>query len=138
MQPSSSTSATHPWGEAETPYVEIGGRASVKRLVEDFYDIIEAESPALRAMLPRNTATSREKLYEFLSGWLGGPQLYWEKRGHPRLRMRHFPFSIGDEEATEWMRCMEKAMDLGNVTGQLRDFLTTKLTESALHLRNQS
>lgn len=138
MQPSSSTSATHPWGEAETPYVEIGGQDSVKRLVEHFYDTIEAESPALRAMLPRNTATSREKLYEFLTGWLGGPQLYWEKRGHPRLRMRHLPFSIGDEEATEWMRCMEKAMDLSNVTGQLRDFLTTRLTESALHLRNQS
>lgn len=137
MQPSS-TSAAHPWGDAETPYVEIGGQGPVKRLVEDFYDIIEAESPDLRAMLPRNTATSREKLYEFLSGWLGGPQLYMEKRGHPRLRMRHFPFSIGDAEAAEWMRCMEKAMDLSGINGHLRSFMTEKLTESALHLRNQA
>jgi hemoglobin len=81
--------------------------------------------------------SSRLKLYEFLSGWLGGPQLYQEKRGHPRLRMRHFPFSIGDAEAKEWMRCMEKAMRQRDLPQQLQTFLTERLLESALHLRNQ-
>ncbi|HSK07659.1 MAG TPA: globin [Acidimicrobiia bacterium] len=93
----------HPWGDAATPYHELGGDDAVRALVEAFYDLIEAESPVLRAMLPSNTATSRQKLYEFLSGWLGGPPLYMERRGHPRLRLRHMPFDIGSFEASEWM-----------------------------------
>lgn len=133
----SSTETTNLWGAAETPFLEIGGQEEVRALVDAFYDIIEAESPVLHDMLPRNTSGSRQKLYEFLTGWLGGPQLYWEKRGHPRLRMRHFPFTIGDFEASEWMRCMEKAMDQRDIAPKLREFLTVKLTESALHLRNQ-
>lgn len=137
MRPSTSRGATHPWGEQDTPYLEIGGDEEVRALVDSFYDIIEDESPQLRAMLPRKTTGSRQKLYEFLSGWMGGPQLYWEKHGHPRLRMRHFPFSIGDAEAEEWMRCMRKAMDERSVPDDLRSFLDSKLSESALHLRNR-
>lgn len=137
MMPGPPVPSAHAWGDAETPYVEAGGEPVVKNLVEDFYDIIEAESPVLRSMLPSNTANSRLKLFEFLSGWMGGPQLYWERRGHPRLRMRHFPFAIGDEEAREWMRCMVKAIDQNDLVGPIRGFLITKLTESALHLRNQ-
>lgn len=137
MDPIPASETTHPWGDAETPFVEIGGPEEVRLLVEEFYDIIEDESPSLRDMLPRNTAGSRLKLYEFMSGWLGGPQLYQNKRGHPRLRMRHFPFSIGDEEASEWMRCMVKAMNTRELPGQLTAFLTERLNETALHLRNQ-
>jgi hemoglobin len=137
MDPISASGTIHPWGDAETPFVEIGGPEEVRLLVEKFYDIIEDESPSLRAMLPRNTAGSRLKLYEFMSGWLGGPQLYQNKRGHPRLRMRHFPFSIGDEEAFEWMRCMIKAMNERELPEQLTAFLTERLNETALHLRNQ-
>ncbi len=137
MQPASPSSTAHPWGNADTPYVELGGESEVRILVETFYDIVEAESPVLHAMLPANTSNSRVKLFDFLSGWLGGPQLYIEKRGHPRLRMRHFPFKIGDDEAAEWMRCMEKSMDSLGVEGRLRSFLVEKLNESALHLRNQ-
>lgn len=131
-------SATHPWGDAETPYLEIGGEEFVRNLIETFYDIVEDESPVLRAMLPSDTSVSRTKLFEFMSGWLGGPQLYLEKRGHPRLRMRHFPFSIGDFEAGEWMRCMTGAIDRVGVSPPLRAFLIDKLNESALHLRNRS
>lgn len=138
MDPISASETTHPWGDAETPFVEIGGPEEVRLLVEEFYDIIEAESPTLREMLPRNTTGSRLKLYEFMSGWLGGPQLYQNKRGHPRLRMRHFPFSIGDEEAAEWMRCMIKAMEVRELPEQLTAFLTERLNETALHLRNQT
>jgi hemoglobin len=125
------------WGEAATPYEEIGGDPAVRDLVWAFYDIIEEESPVLRAMLPANTATSRQKLYEFLSGWLGGPPLYEEKRGHPRLRMRHQPFSIGVDEADEWMRCFRKAMDRQELTKPLQDFLDSRLEPLARHMVNQ-
>ena len=88
-----------PWGEAATPYEEIGGEDGVRRLVETFYDRVDAESPTLRAMLPRDDTGSRQKLFEFLSGWIGGPQLYIERRGHPKMRLRHLPFAIGIAEA---------------------------------------
>jgi len=110
----------------------------VRRLVEKFYDIIEAESPRLRAMLPSNTSGSREKLYEYLSGWLGGPPLYTDKRGRPRLRARHLPFSIGDAEAEEWLRCMGKALADVEVPGNLEGFLISKLTPLAHHMENQT
>src|SRR5690606_30064062 len=91
-----------PWGDAATVYEAIGGDAAVRRLADAFYDIVEEEAPLLQAMLPANTSISRQKLYEFLSGWMGGPHLYWERRGHPALRMRHAPFPIDDGAATEW------------------------------------
>jgi len=129
--------AANPWGDAATPYEELGGDAPVRDLVDAFYDIIEEESPVLRDMLPKNTSTSRQKLYEYLSGWLGGPPLYTEKRGHPRLRMRHLPFPIGPDEADEWMRCFRKAMDRTGVEGTIRDFLDSKLEPLAVHMINR-
>jgi hemoglobin len=125
------------WGPAPSPYEELGGDTPLRQLVEAFYDIIEDESPTLRAMLPANTSTSRQKLHEFLSGWLGGPPLYEEKRGHPRLRMRHLPFPIGETEAAEWMRCFLKAMDLEEVPTPLRQFLNSRLEPLARHMINQ-
>lgn len=128
---------SNPWGDHPTPYEAVGGDARVRALVDAFYDIIEAESPVLRAMLPKNTATSRQKLYEYLSGWLGGPPLYTDKRGHPQLRRRHFPFAIGADEAEEWMRCMRSAMDATGVEGAVREFLDSKLSPLAVHMINQ-
>ena len=127
----------HPWGSADTPYEELGGDGAVRLLVETFYDIVEAESTVLRAMLPKDTSTSRQKLYEFLSGWLGGPPLYMERRGHPRLRMRHIPFDIGSFEAEEWMRCMVKAIETVGPGAQLASFLEVELGRSALDMRNR-
>jgi hemoglobin len=129
--------AAHPWGEDATPYEAIGGDGEVRRLVEAFYDIIEERSPVLRAMLPANTTGSRQKLYEYLSGWLGGPPLYTEKRGHPQLRRRHLPFPIGRSEADEWMRCMREAMDQTGVEGAIRRFLDSKLEPLAHHMINR-
>jgi hemoglobin len=125
-----------PWGHAATPYEEIGGDPAVRGLVDRFYDIIEAESPELRAMLPVNTSGSRQKLYEYLSGWLGGPPLYTIKRGHPQLRLRHMPFSIGPDQANEWMRCMTAAIDDRGITDPLRAFLLERLSPLADHMRN--
>jgi hemoglobin len=109
----------------------------VRAVVEAFYDRIEAESPTLRDMLPRDTSGSRQKLFEFLSGWLGGPNLYWERRGHPRLRMRHMPFRIGTPEADEWARCMDLAIDDAAIADPAGPWMAVRLREVAIGLRNQ-
>jgi hemoglobin len=127
----------HPWGREATPYEAIGGDAAVRSLVEAHYDRIDGTAPSLRAMLPADDSGSRQKLYEFLSGWLGGPPLYVAKRGHPRLRMRHFPFPIGEAEVAEWLRCMGEALDEQGIEGDLRAFLDEQFSLSAHHLRNR-
>ncbi len=137
MMPGDPTTAAHPWGEADSPYLEIGGEDAVRALSERFYDVIEEESPRLRALLPASTKNTRAKFFMYLSGWLGGPPLYEEKWGHPRLRMRHMPFPIGDDEAAEWMRCMRIAMERVSVPEPLRSFLEQRFGELALHMRNQ-
>jgi hemoglobin len=127
----------NPWGPADSPYEAAGGASGVRRLVDAFYDRIDAESPVLRAMLPRDDAGSRRKLFEFLSGWLGGPDLYVRARGHPRLRLRHLPFPIGEPEAAEWMRCMRLALDDAGLTGDIRAFLDARLEPLARHMVNR-
>jgi hemoglobin len=138
MMPSRPSGTAHPWGEADTPYEEIGGSDQVRRLTDAFYDVIEEESPTLRAMLPASTKNTRNKFAMYLSGWLGGPPLYEERWGHPRLRMRHFPFSIGTTEAEEWLRCMRLAMDRVHVGVPLRTFLEERFEQLALHMRNKA
>ena len=136
--PSRPSQFAHPWGEAETPYEEIGGAEEVRRLADAFYDVIEENSPTLRAMLPASTKNTREKLAMYLTGWLGGPPLYEETWGHPRLRMRHLPFSIGTAEADEWMRCMRAAMDRVGLSEPLRTFLDERFGPLAMHMRNRT
>jgi hemoglobin len=125
------------WGAAATPYVEIGGGEGVVRLSNAFYDVIEEQSPMLRALLPASTRNTRQKFSMYLSGWLGGPPLYEERWGHPRLRMRHMPFPIGDAEADEWMRCMRLALDRAGIEDPLRSFLEERFGPLTLHMRNQ-
>jgi hemoglobin len=137
MMPSRPSGAAHPWGDAATPYEEIGGADSVSLLSDAFYDVIEEKSPALRAMLPASTRNTRQKFAMYLSGWLGGPPLYEEKWGHPRLRMRHLPFTIGTTEAEEWMSCMRQAMERVAISEPLRTFLEERFGQLALHMRNQ-
>jgi hemoglobin len=135
MQPRQNES-TFPWGESETLYAEIGGELVLRGIVERFYDLIHETSPDLRAMHPRDDSGSRRNLFEFLSGWSGGPNLYVERKGHPRLRMRHFPFEIGEHEALEWIRCMHSALDESDISDQARHFLKVRLADSAHHVRN--
>lgn len=106
-------------------------------LVNAFYDIVEESSPVLTSMLPADTSVSRQKLFEFLSGWMGGPQLYWERRGHPRLRLRHAPFAIDEFAAGEWARCMDEALVRAGVEGQIETFLATELRSVTVGLRNR-
>src|SRR5690606_21749253 len=107
------------------PYALLGGDAGIRSLVDRFYDLMESapEAANIRGLHAKSLRASREKLYLFLSGWTGGPQLYVERFGHPRLRMRHFPFAIASRERDEWLWCMDRALDEQEMPEQLRDFL---------------
>ncbi len=94
-------------------YEKIGGFEVIDKLVTDFYEIMSTDPAAEDCMAThagRDVRESAEKLKFFLSGWTGGPQLYLENHGHPRLRMRHSPFKIGAKEADQWLYCMRKAL----------------------------
>jgi hemoglobin len=94
-------------------YERLGGIEVIDKIVDDFYEIMSTDPVAedcLATHSGRDIRISAEKLKFFLSGWTGGPQLYLEKYGHPRLRMRHFPFTIGAKEADQWLYCMRKAL----------------------------
>ncbi len=137
LEASPSGSTRWPWGNAASVYEQIGGDAGVRRLVDHFYDIVERDSPLLRDMLPASTAGSRQKLYEFLSGWMGGPPLYWERRGHPALRMRHARFSIDAEAALQWSACMRAAIASSAIPNPAASWLGDELARVADMLRNQ-
>ena len=124
---------------AQTPFDWIGGEEKVRALVERFYDLMDLESgyAALRASHGPDLASAREKLFMFLCGWLGGPQYYTEKHGHPRLRMRHLPFSIGIKERNQWVACMDQAMAEVGVDPQLRERLYDSFLQTADWMRNR-
>jgi hemoglobin len=124
---------------AATPYERLGGDAAVRALVDRFYDLMDLE-PAygrLRAVHGNDLAHARDKLYWFLSGWLGGPSLYIERFGHPRLRARHLPFSIGAVERDQWMACMQQAMAEQGVGAPLRARLAQAFFQTADFMRNR-
>lgn len=125
--------------ETATPYVTIGGEDAVRRLVDRFYDVMDTlpEVAEVRAMHPKDLRGSRLKLFWFLSGWLGGPQLYVERYGHPRLRRRHFPFAIDESARDQWMRCMRQALEEVVTDAELRASLETAFYRLADHMRNQ-
>ena len=93
-------------------FEELGGAEKIRDLVEKFYDVMDSDSRAagIRAMHADDLTEAREKLFMFLTGWSGGPSLYIERYGHPMLRRRHMPFSIGESERDQWMFCMVRAM----------------------------
>lgn len=125
-------------GEA-SPYEQLGGKEAVERLVHRFYDEMDAleEAQEIRAMHARSLKASREKLILFLTGWLGGPPLYVEKYGHPRLRARHLPFAIGERARQQWMLCMDRALEAEVEEEALRSFVRQALDRVAAHMRNR-
>ena len=120
-------------------YERIGGDAAVRALVDRFYDVMDSDPSAkpLRAMHAKSLRVSRDKLYQFLSGWIGGPPLYAEKYGHPRLRARHAPFPIGEGERDQWVSCMGRALDALGVEGELRTFLDARFLHVATFMINR-
>jgi hemoglobin len=116
-----------------------GGEAGVRRLVDRFYDIMDSDPQAvgIRALHPADLGESRQKLFEFLCGWLGGPPLYASKRGHPRLRARHLPFPIGVSERDQWMYCMIHAMADVGLPADFQQQLALAFMQTADLMRNR-
>ena len=122
-----------------TPYQRIGGEPTVRRLVKRFYELMDTlpEAYGIRKLHAADLSGSADKLYLYLTGWLGGPQLYVEKFGHPRLRGRHMPFSIGASERDQWMLCMREAMAECIEDAEIRAKLDKALTDLADFMRNR-
>ena len=120
-------------------YELLGGELGVRSLVERFYDLMDSspEAERIRGFHAKSLKQSREKLFLFLSGWSGGPQLYVERFGHPRLRMRHMPFPIGSVERDQWLWCMNTALDESGLDARLVEFLKVRFSEVADFMRNQ-
>ena len=115
------------------------GMETLRNLVETFYDIMDSDPKAqpIRAMHPADLTSAREKLFMFLTGWTGGPQLYIERYGHPMLRKRHLPFSVDESARDQWMYCMIKAMHQLKMDETLMTKLAGQLYGVADFMRNQ-
>lgn len=122
-----------------SPYEALGGEAGIRRLVKRFYEIMDElpEAYGIRKLHPEDLSGSEEKLFMYLSGYLGGPQLFVEKFGHPMLRARHMPFAIGKDEAEQWMLCMRTAMEECVAHDGLRINMDKALNDLAHHMRNK-
>jgi hemoglobin len=119
-------------------YDLLGGERNLLSLVDRFYfymDILP-EATDIRGMHAESLVSAREKLFKFLSGWLGGPNLYIEAYGHPRLRMRHFPFKIGPNEKDQWMICMKKAFAEIECDSNVKKHILSALDQLAEHMIN--
>ncbi len=125
--------------ERKSVYDSIGGIDKIDELVDRFYDLMALEPVfhELRAMHPQDLSTSREKLKFFLTGWMGGPDIYSPKYGHPMLRARHLPFKIGLKERNQWLACMYKAMEECGIEGNIANQLEESFFNTADWMRNQ-
>lgn len=122
-----------------TPFEQIGGQPAVDRIIDLFYDRMETlpEARIIRVLHPEDLGATRAVLKRYLAEWLGGPRAYSEERGHPRLRARHLPFSIGDEERDAWMVCMRGALEEVVADVSIREWLVEKLSGVADWMRNR-
>ena len=122
-----------------TTYEKVGGEAGVGKLCDRFYELMDTvpQFAELRALHPESLSGSRDKLYMFLSGWFGGPDLFVEKFGHPKLRARHMPFAIGTQERDQWVACMVLAMEDVGIEESLRARLLENFFNTADFMRNQ-
>lgn len=122
-----------------SPYERIGADAGVRRLVDRFYDVMSElpETKGVLALHPASLDSSRDKLFWFLCGWLGGPQHFVERFGHPRLRARHLPFPIATSERDQWMLCMQRALDDTVDDIALRETLASSFAKLADHMINR-
>ena len=125
--------------ETTTLYEAIGGDPTVRALTRRFYELMDTlpEAARCRAVHPPDLSGSEEKFYEYLTGWLGGPPIYVEKRGHPMLRRRHFVAEIGPEERDEWLLCFTRALEETIAHPKLRQIILEPITRLALHMQNK-
>jgi hemoglobin len=128
-------------GSAKTTFFEaLGGIEKIREIVERFYDVMDSDPKAvgIRALHQPDLTSAREKLFMFLTGWTGGPQLYIERYGHPMLRARHLPFPIGESERDQWMYCMVRALHDSGVEEPVMVRLAEALWDVADFMRNKT
>ena len=125
--------------EPAAGFTLLGGEPGVRALVDRFYDLMDLEPgfAGLRGLHPDTLDGSRDKLHQFLSGWLGGPDLYVQRFGHPRLRARHLPYAIGIAERDQWLACMRQALHETDVDAALADRLHAAFFNTADWMRNR-
>jgi len=124
----------------QTPYEQLGGEQVLRALVHRFYRNMDElpEADGVRRMHDPDLRVAESKLFKFLSGWLGGPNLYWEEFGHPRLRMRHMAFSIGGKERDQWLVCMRNALNTEVEDAEFRERLYRAFVQTANHMINRT
>ena len=122
-----------------THYQRIGGEEQVRALVQRFYQLMDElpEAYGIRKLHAADLQGANDKLFKFLSGWMGGPQLYVEQYGHPMLRRRHMPFAIGEAERDQWLLCMNQALSEVVEHVDLREELSAAFAKVADHMRNR-
>ena len=124
----------------ETPFILFKGEEGIRMLVDAFYDHmdLDLEFEGIRKLHPETLDGSSDKLYWFLCGWMGGPNHYVERFGHPRLRARHMPFPIGSKERDAWTACMRLALSDCEIDSKLSGWLMGQLSGTADWMRNQA
>jgi len=122
-----------------TLYERIGGAEGLRRLTRRFYALMDQipEARACRAIHPADLSGSEQKLFEYLSGWLGGPPLFTARHGHPMLRARHLPMPIGPAERDGWLVCFHVALNETVADADLRAFLLPRVASLAMHMQNR-
>ena len=122
-----------------THYNRIGGAEKVRALVTRFYQLMDElpESYGIRLLHPDNLRGSEDKLFKYLSGWMGGPALYVQEYGHPMLRRRHLPFPIGESERDQWLLCMDRALREEVENADLCQELSGAFAKVADHMQNK-
>jgi hemoglobin len=122
-----------------SPYEIVGGEAAVRRITDRFYDIMDStpEAARIRALHADDLSAVRERLFEFLSGWLGGPPLYFQRPDHKCIMSAHRPFAIGATERDEWMTCMRRALSECGVPADVQTLLDAAFLRLAEAFRNR-
>jgi hemoglobin len=123
---------------AQTPY-QILGEDGIRELTSTFYDIMDTlpEAAPLRAMHARDLSGMKEKLAEYLTGWMGGPPLYADRYGTVCMTTPHEPYHIGPEERDQWLLCMDKALQQTGASEELVKMLKVPMFRIADAIRNR-
>ncbi len=124
--------------QTDTPY-QILGEDGIRRLTSAFYDLMDElpEVAELRRMHARDLEPMKEKLADYLTGWMGGPPLYAQKYGTVCMTTPHEPYAIGPRERDQWLLCMDKALERIDASEELVDMLKVPLFRIADAIRNR-
>ena len=124
-------------GKGATVYDRVGGSEWFYQLLEFFYeDVIRRDE--IRDLYPDDLTDSKKNTADFLIQYWGGPSSYSERRGHPRLRMRHAPYAIGEYQKESWLASMRFALDQMEPAKEINEAMTEYFLMAADHMRNVS